>query len=562
MRRRLIGLPGTGKTTRLLQYLDEILSQYSARDIIYCSYSNAAVDEAKERVMEKFTIAEHDLMYFRTMHSLCLLILRQAKIKIGKKAAKPSDFRLFLENYQENNPDLEEFLEDMEILAGTSRFLTPEEKDDPLSFYTLGTHPETFFLHIFSYMYASFGSTPSQPKTFGPHIQSLRKRVQLSRSQMRKLISYLYLMEHAWKEFKQERDLFEFDELLVKTLQYQLVPRAKILIVDEYQDSSRIQSQLINFWADSLEETIVAGDPNQAIYGFNGASPEYLEHFKADSSELLHQSWRVPAKVISYAQQILGNHWTEQMTTGSTSEGRVFHANWEEIPWSSYHSVFILGRTRSILKEAQKVLSELGVINHLETSPLVRQFYQLYWNFLNQTPIEINLLLTIKQSAKLFFSAQTATLLERIEEKETEAKKIPHYRPKQAERKLLEKILGVSHPTQLFRKVVQFLPRAQEIVFRQLVSSNKPPLISTQDQHISLMTMHASKGKEAELVILRNVASWYEKEGRTNDDEEERIYFVAATRTKRDLIIVDFEKESFEPTKFLPAIEEMAMTEF
>ena len=64
MRRIIIpGPPGTGKTHRLMYYLDEELKKTDPEKIAYIAFSNAAANEAKKRI-------KNDKVYVSTMHSL------------------------------------------------------------------------------------------------------------------------------------------------------------------------------------------------------------------------------------------------------------------------------------------------------------------------------------------------------------------------------------------------------------------------------------------------------------------------------------------------------------
>ena len=57
------GPPGTGKTHRLMYYLEHELKQTDPSKIAYIAFSNAAADEAYERI-------KHPLLYISTLHHL------------------------------------------------------------------------------------------------------------------------------------------------------------------------------------------------------------------------------------------------------------------------------------------------------------------------------------------------------------------------------------------------------------------------------------------------------------------------------------------------------------
>ena len=71
---RIFGPPGTGKTTTLLNMLDNALdSGMSANSIAFLAFTRKAATEAKERASARFHLdPDKDLFYFRTLHSLAL----------------------------------------------------------------------------------------------------------------------------------------------------------------------------------------------------------------------------------------------------------------------------------------------------------------------------------------------------------------------------------------------------------------------------------------------------------------------------------------------------------
>ena len=69
----IIGPPGTGKTTFILNKIEEYLQDdVKIDDIGFFSFSNKAVDEAKQRAADKFQIPMKDLENFTTLHSFAL----------------------------------------------------------------------------------------------------------------------------------------------------------------------------------------------------------------------------------------------------------------------------------------------------------------------------------------------------------------------------------------------------------------------------------------------------------------------------------------------------------
>ena len=55
--------------------------------------------------------------------------------------------------------------------------------------------------------------------------------------------------------------------------------RFRHLFVDEFQDVNPLQFRLLKAWVGPEPDLCVVGDPNQAIYAWNGADSRYLDHF-------------------------------------------------------------------------------------------------------------------------------------------------------------------------------------------------------------------------------------------------------------------------------------------
>ena len=93
MKTIILGPPGTGKTTTLLNLVDEFIKQgIRPKEIGYFSFTKKAALEAATRASIKFGLsADHDLIYFRTLHSLAFRMLGVTKDKMMSK----EDYREF-----------------------------------------------------------------------------------------------------------------------------------------------------------------------------------------------------------------------------------------------------------------------------------------------------------------------------------------------------------------------------------------------------------------------------------------------------------------------------------
>ncbi|MGD1011125.1 MAG: ATP-dependent helicase [Acidimicrobiales bacterium] len=99
------------------------------------------------------------------------------------------------------------------------------------------------------------------------------------------------VVSEIWKRYereKQRRGVFDFEDLLARcATELENDPevaasahwRFRHIFVDEYQDVNPAQVRLLNGWLGANEDLCVVGDPDQAIYAWNGSDPRALTEF-------------------------------------------------------------------------------------------------------------------------------------------------------------------------------------------------------------------------------------------------------------------------------------------
>ena len=105
---------------------------------------------------------------------------------------------------------------------------------------------------------------------------------------MKKMINILFEIAKKWKDgfndFKAKRHIIDYNdmerlflELLDKPqVEAEIKGAYKLMMVDEFQDSSPIQLKIFNKLSDLMEQSYWVGDPKQSIYGFRGADVELV----------------------------------------------------------------------------------------------------------------------------------------------------------------------------------------------------------------------------------------------------------------------------------------------
>ena len=126
-----------------------------------------------------------------------------------------------------------------------------------------------------------------------------------------------------YEQAKHKACLVDFDDLLVlcaaaleddHTFGAAQRWRFRHLFVDEFQDVNPLQFRLLEGWRGDRSDLCVVGDPNQAIYAWNGADPRYLTGFRArfPSAAGVHldDNYRSSPQVLAVANAVLDSSAT------------------------------------------------------------------------------------------------------------------------------------------------------------------------------------------------------------------------------------------------------------
>lgn len=154
-----------------------------------------------------------------------------------------------------------------------------------------------------------------------------------------------------------------------------------VLIVDEAQDCSRLEQELVRAWGAKAAFFVLAGDADQAIYTWRGASPETFlgRELPAGSHYHLEQSYRVPkeahAVATAWIQRLETRHvvnYRPRAEAGTVVRSRV-HCGWEqglrglvesELQATGEGSVMVIAPCAYMLEAALKALRSDGIPFH------------------------------------------------------------------------------------------------------------------------------------------------------------------------------------------------------
>ena len=128
--------------------------------------------------------------------------------------------------------------------------------------------------------------------------------------------------------------LVDFAEILLRT--YELLKqndairthyqtRFKHILVDEFQDTNRIQFEWLRLMAGAESNVMIVGDDDQSIYGWRGAKVEniqrFLNEFRDTQSIFLEQNYRSTGNILNAANELIANN-RERMGKNLWTEGR------------------------------------------------------------------------------------------------------------------------------------------------------------------------------------------------------------------------------------------------
>jgi superfamily I DNA/RNA helicase len=187
--------------------------------------------------------------------------------------------------------------------------------------------------------------------------------------------------DSKWQRWMRENDLIDFTGLIERCLEE--APYApglpSVFVVDEAQDCSALELALVRMWAQNAEYSVLAGDGDQAIYGWRGASAKAFlgGEIPEDHNYHLTQSYRVPRTVhrsasewISKASYRYAVEYKPRDHEGEVGISRGSSRNIEPVIESMLEdanngkSVMLLGACGFMLRNALAVLRREGIPFH------------------------------------------------------------------------------------------------------------------------------------------------------------------------------------------------------
>ncbi len=122
----------------------------------------------------------------------------------------------------------------------------------------------------------------------------------------------------AYVKYKHEHNLMDYDDLLLnlalllrtnEAVRGTLSDRYKYIMVDEYQDTNRLQAEIVKMLAFKHRNVMVVGDDAQCIYSFRGSTIQNILSFGKEFKDCkiikLEENFRSTQPILNLANEIL-----------------------------------------------------------------------------------------------------------------------------------------------------------------------------------------------------------------------------------------------------------------
>lgn len=261
---RMFGPPGTGKTTTLSKWIEQSAMKYGSNSVMVASFTKTAAAELTGRNLP----LRPDQV--GTLHAHAYRALGQPEVcEVPEKLREWNDHIAGID--------------DSYILSEGAK-----DADDPYAANAAGMTEGDKMLARYNTMRAR-----------------MVPREAIANDEVRRFAE-------LWEDWKRETNRIDFTDMI--KLAYEnidIVPGNPMIgFFDEVQDCSALELALIRKWAAPMKYIVIAGDDDQAIYQWRGATPDAFLNPPLDAKykRVLNQSYRIPQTVHTLSQQ-----WIKQI---------------------------------------------------------------------------------------------------------------------------------------------------------------------------------------------------------------------------------------------------------
>ncbi|MBM9537809.1 ATP-dependent helicase, partial [Desulfobulbus alkaliphilus] len=147
---------------------------------------------------------------------------------------------------------------------------------------------------------------------------SIEELVYREHIHLTEFIEDFYKIREHYQQFKRDHGLLDYDDLLLRWQQLlqqsdqareELSDRFRYILVDEYQDTNRLQAEIVQLLAYRHSNVMAVGDDAQSIYSFRGADftniLRFAEHFPGTKIVKLEENYRSTQPILELTNAII-----------------------------------------------------------------------------------------------------------------------------------------------------------------------------------------------------------------------------------------------------------------
>jgi len=270
-----LAIPGSGKTTLLLHRLVNLTTHHgiAPEHILTLTFSKASASDMKKRYASQFASLYPYRYPMMTIHKFAYEILKQYMRHTGKHMTLFDDAQ--------------------------KRFFVLQEIYRSFYHETLAEEDYEYLLNAIGLIYnLKYSESDVKGEDFK--------------------FEHMYAIFKAYHQYKRRQKVYDFDDMLLYALKILAQNKEALAFyqkqypfiqVDEAQDTSKLQFELIELLAGPNQNLFLVADDDQSIYGFRGAFPQYLLDFplKYKDHTLYHlpDNFRSDAHIVSLAEAII-----------------------------------------------------------------------------------------------------------------------------------------------------------------------------------------------------------------------------------------------------------------
>jgi DNA helicase-2/ATP-dependent DNA helicase PcrA len=485
---KVFGPPGTGKTTYLLNVVDNLLQNGTpAATIGYFAFTRKAAHEAKERAYARFPQLDfkRDLANFRTLHSL-------AYARMGIQSSRIAT----AENYKE-----------FATLAKIELNIDRGEE----SWEVRADHPILNVLTL-------------------ARIKGTDLKAEYNASRLTISWEHLLYVHRMYRKYMNEKGLLDFTDLLEMFAEADdtYYPQLEVVIIDEAQDLSPLQWRIVDRLVKRAKKAYIAGDDDQAIFGWAGADVRHLLTYPGDQI-VLDQSYRIPKIVHDYSNKIIHRvKYRVPKSWNPRQEQGELHF------YQRYTDVDLIDGTWLILAPTNYMLN--GVHDYLKSMGVL--FERNGVRSIGEGTIEAVYAWEALRKGKEIGSKEIKALYSYLGS-DGIARGFKKFVGDPEETYSMERLRnegGLIAQDKPWYEALARLSDANRVYIRAALRRGQS-LRGTP--RIRLSTIHGAKGGEADhVIIITDLSTQFTREQEVNPDDINRLYYVGLTRTRKTLHIV------------------------